>query len=59
MTKAVQMNEVSFDSKKLTQLKQAYDKALESGEEYFWFENRKLYIPYAGYLIEYLEGQLQ
>lgn len=39
----------------LPRLKKLYNKALESGVEYFVFDGHELLVNYAKYLIEYLE----
>jgi hypothetical protein len=53
------MKTINFTRAKLEQLKEKYDKARMEGHEQFQFEGQEIYIPYAKYLIEYLEGQFK
>jgi|WetSurSiteA1Bulk_404760.scaffolds.fasta_scaffold05678_4 hypothetical protein len=41
----------------LKRLKAAVEKAKAEGVEVFVFEDKEFFVPYAKYLIEYLEGE--
>jgi hypothetical protein len=49
------MKTIEFTPDKLKALKKAYNKARTLGREQFDFEGHPLLVPYAKYLIEYLE----
>ena len=49
---------LSFDRPRLERLKRAYQEALETGKDTFWFDEREILVTYAKYLIEYLETSL-
>lgn len=57
-SKAV-MAEVMFDRAKLNLLKLAYESAVKCGQEVFIFQGSELYVPFAKYMIEYLEDKLR
>ena len=48
----------SWGRKRIKRFKKVYDKAYTSGKETFIFEGRKVFVPYAKFLIEYLEGRV-
>jgi hypothetical protein len=49
------MKTINFTRAKLEQLREKYDKARMEGHDEFQFEGQAIYVPYAKYLIEYLE----
>jgi hypothetical protein len=48
------MNTINFTRAKLEELERAYSAAVAKGQETFLFEGHELFVPYAKYLIEYL-----
>ena len=46
---------MTFDRKRLDDLEVAYDKAVRSEAEDFWFEDAHFLTSYAKYVIEYIE----
>lgn len=53
----IKMSEIQFTSDTLLDLLDAYHAAIEEGRDVFTFQGHHLWISYAKYLIEYLEGQ--
>ena len=49
---------VKFDRATTERLRKAYTAAVEAKLEVFNFDGRDLYVPYAKYLIEYLDNVL-
>lgn len=51
------MKTITFNRKKLHELKVAYNWAICTGKEQFEFEGHELLVSYAKYLIMHLENQ--
>lgn len=49
---------MSFDEKKLSEFKVAFEEAKKTKEHYFMFDGHEFFLGYAKYMIEYLEHQL-
>lgn len=49
---------LNWNHTKLQRFKKDYDAATKSDKDTFTFEDQEFYVPYAAYLIEYLEGIL-
>ena len=49
---------MNFDADALKRLDVAYTQAVNDGKEVFSFDGHELFVPYAKYLIEYLEKVL-
>lgn len=50
---------MEFTPEKLAELKKAYSKAKEKGQNSFVFDDVELLVDYAKYLIQYLEMQFE
>jgi hypothetical protein len=48
------MAHIDFNKGKALEFKKAYEKAVESGKETFWFEDQEIVVDYAKYMLEYL-----
>lgn len=55
---AADMNEVAFDKSKLDELRRFYKAAVKDKVETFHLDGNEYFVPYAKYLIEYLERKL-
>lgn len=53
------MNTVEFTATKRDALRKAYDKAVADKLDQFRFECNEYYVPYAGYLLVYLDNQFR
>ena len=51
-------NRLNWNHTKLQRFKKVYTEAYTAMEETFMFEDQEFFVPYAAYLIEYLEGIL-
>jgi len=51
--------DIVFDVDKLTEFKSQYQLAKIEGRDMFTFENRKIMVEYAKYMIEYLERRIK
>ena len=52
-----QVAEVTFTTESVARLRERHTAALEHGEDQFTFEGNDYVTAYAGYLLQYLEGQ--
>lgn len=52
------MVHVQLDHKIIKAFKRAYVNALYEGQEYFTFDSREFYVPYARHLIAFAEKQI-
>lgn len=50
--------EIEFTPEKVARLRQSIESAERQGEKTFSFEGHELYVPYAKYLLEYIEKVL-
>ena len=48
---------LKFDKIKLQDFKKAYENALQSNKQSFFFEEKEFILDYAKYCIEYLENK--
>lgn len=53
------MKTINFTRAKLDAFKAKYDEARMKGQDTFKFEERPIFVPYAKYLIEYLETKFK
>lgn len=51
-------DKITFDAPMLRRLKRAYEIAVGLNQDRFHFEGHEYFVPYAKYLIEYLEEHL-
>jgi hypothetical protein len=49
------MNTITWTPEMLKRFKDAYERAINGGNDSFMFDGNEFVTPYAGYLIEYLE----
>lgn len=49
------MKQITWTREKLQSFKACYNRAVNAGENDFYFEDDEFHTPYAKYLIEYLE----
>lgn len=50
---------INFDRAKLERFRNAYTNAKARNDDQFTFEGHEFFVPYARYLIEYLEEQFK